>query len=69
MALKTFSFYLVALGLNKDKPDEVTLDVYRKDFQDDFLATTEVYYMAESTDFIQNNTISDFMKKVQLLIL
>jgi cullin 1 len=54
----------VALGLNKDKPKETTLDVYKKDFEEAFLAATEVYYTAESTQFIAVNTISDYMKKV-----
>jgi len=54
----------VSLGLNKDKPKEATLDVY-KSFEDDFLGTTEVYYTAESSQFIAVNTVADYMKKVE----
>ncbi len=59
------SDFLVALGLNKDRSEELALQVYRKDFQEDFLRDTESFYVAESADFIQKNTISDFMKKVE----
>lgn len=55
----------VSLGLNKEKPKETTLDVYKANFEDDFLMATEVYYTAESTHFIGVNTVADYMKKVQ----
>jgi len=54
----------VMLGLNKEKPRENTLEVYKQDFEDQFLAATEVYYTAESTQFISTNSVSDYMKKV-----
>jgi len=40
--------------------------VYKKDFEEAFLAATEVYYTAESTQFIAVNSVSDYMKKVEL---
>ncbi len=43
------------LGLNKEKPKETTLEVYRQYFEDDFLVATEVYYTSESTHFIATN--------------
>jgi len=55
----------VSLGLNKEKPKETTLDVYKSAFEDEFLAATEVYYTAESTHFIAVNTVADYMKKVE----
>jgi cullin 1 len=55
----------VSLGLNKEKPKETTLDVYKANFEDDFLIATEVYYTAESTHFIAVNTVADYMKKVE----
>jgi len=55
----------VRLGLNKEKPKESTLDVYKRDFEEAFLTATEVYYTAESTQFIAVNTVSDYMKKVE----
>jgi cullin 1 len=53
------------LGLNKEKPKETTLDVYKEAFEEDFLNATEVYYTAESVQFISQNTVADYMKKVE----
>jgi cullin 1 len=55
----------VSLGLNKEKPKETTLEVYKKDFEEPFLMATELYYTAESSHFISINTVSDYMKKVE----
>lgn len=55
----------VSLGLNKDKPKETTLDVYKESFEEEFLAATEVFYTSESTQFIAVNTVADYMKKVE----
>jgi len=55
----------VSLGLNKEKPKETTLDVYKECFEEDFLSQTEVFYTAESTQFIAMNTVADYMKKVE----
>jgi len=55
----------VSLGLNKDKPKEHTLDVYKDCFEEDFLMATEVYYTTESSQFITANTVADYMKKVE----
>lgn len=56
----------VMLGLNKEKPKEHTLEVYRRDFEEMFLTSTEVYYTAESSQFISSNSVSDYMKKVEV---
>eukprot|EP01117_Protostelium_nocturnum_P002954 TRINITY_DN1388_c0_g1_i1.p1 TRINITY_DN1388_c0_g1~~TRINITY_DN1388_c0_g1_i1.p1 ORF type:complete len:763 (+),score=225.09 TRINITY_DN1388_c0_g1_i1:188-2476(+) len=55
----------VSLGLNKDKPKDTILDVYKSCFEDEFLAATEIYYTSESNNFISVNTIADYMKKVE----
>jgi cullin 1 len=55
----------VSLGLNKDKPKETTLDVYKESFEDEFFVATEVFYTQESTTFIAVNTVADYMKKVE----
>jgi len=55
----------VNLGLNKEKPKETTLQVYKEFFEEEFLAATEVYYTAESTQFIAVNSVADYMKKVE----
>jgi cullin 1 len=59
------SRHLVKLGLNKEKPKENTLEIYRQHFEDDFITATEVYYTAESTHFIATNSVAEYMKKVE----
>lgn len=54
----------VALGLNKEKPKETTLEIYQQCFEDEFIAATELYYTAESSTFIEANSVADYMKKV-----
>lgn len=56
---------IVSLGLNKEKPKEHTLDVYKESFEEEFLSATEVYYTSESSHFITVNTVADYMKKVE----
>eukprot|EP01113_Clastostelium_recurvatum_P019149 TRINITY_DN225_c0_g1_i1.p1 TRINITY_DN225_c0_g1~~TRINITY_DN225_c0_g1_i1.p1 ORF type:complete len:771 (+),score=282.14 TRINITY_DN225_c0_g1_i1:104-2416(+) len=56
----------VSLGLNKEKPKETTLQVYKEFFEDDFLAATETYYTAEASQFISVNSVADYMKKVEV---
>uniref|UniRef100_A0A6B2KYM3 Cullin family profile domain-containing protein n=1 Tax=Arcella intermedia TaxID=1963864 RepID=A0A6B2KYM3_9EUKA len=51
----------VNLGLNKADP----LEIYKRDFSNFFLESTELYYTAESTEFISKNTIGEYMKKVE----
>eukprot|EP01090_Pellita_catalonica_P012433 TRINITY_DN2700_c0_g1_i1.p1 TRINITY_DN2700_c0_g1~~TRINITY_DN2700_c0_g1_i1.p1 ORF type:complete len:762 (+),score=116.57 TRINITY_DN2700_c0_g1_i1:78-2363(+) len=55
----------VSLGLNNDKPKEKTLEIYKTHFEDDFLLATEVYYTAESTHFIDTNSVAEYMKKIE----
>jgi cullin 1 len=42
----------VNLGLNKEKPKETTLQVYKDFFEDEFLTATETYYLAESSQLL-----------------
>lgn len=64
--IKSFVMLSTAsLGLNKEKPNDQTLDVYKNFFEDDFLTDTEIYYTAESSHFIMINTVADYMKKVE----
>lgn len=55
----------VRLGLNKDRPSDTTLDVYRTCFEDEFLLATEVFYNSEASSFIAMNTVADYMQKVE----
>jgi cullin 1 len=54
----------VRLGLNRERPKEVTLDVYKEDFEVACLEATQAYYTQESGLFIAENSISDYLKKV-----
>ncbi|EGG15794.1 cullin A [Cavenderia fasciculata] len=55
----------VSLGLNREKPKETILQVYKSSFEELFLAATEQYYTSESVKFISENTVADYMKKVE----
>lgn len=63
--VKTVVEGYVRLGLNKEKPKETTLEIYRAHFEEEFLVGTEVYYTAESTHFIATNSVAEYMKKVE----
>ena len=39
--------------------------MYQEQFEKPFLKATEEYYMRESSFFISQNTIADYMKKMQ----
>eukprot|EP01087_Luapelamoeba_hula_P025172 TRINITY_DN985_c0_g1_i1.p1 TRINITY_DN985_c0_g1~~TRINITY_DN985_c0_g1_i1.p1 ORF type:complete len:763 (-),score=161.29 TRINITY_DN985_c0_g1_i1:136-2424(-) len=55
----------VKLGLSKEKPKETTLEIYKAHFEEDFLNQTELFYTAESTHFITENSVAEYMKKVE----
>lgn len=55
----------VRLGLNKENPKESTLEIYKTHFEDDFLNETEIFYTIESTDFINQNGVPLYMRRVQ----
>lgn len=55
----------VNLGLNKEKPEETTLDIYSQHFELEFIHATELFYTSESSKYISENSISDYMKKVE----
>jgi len=55
----------VNLGLNKDKPKEATLQVYKEYFEEKFFQATETYYTIESAQFIATNSVAEYMKKVE----
>eukprot|EP01125_Pyxidicula_operculata_P001267 TRINITY_DN11172_c0_g1_i1.p1 TRINITY_DN11172_c0_g1~~TRINITY_DN11172_c0_g1_i1.p1 ORF type:complete len:760 (-),score=149.56 TRINITY_DN11172_c0_g1_i1:60-2042(-) len=55
----------ISLGINKDKPDQVTLDIYIRDFEESFLRATVLYYQTESAEFTAKNSVGDYMKKVE----
>lgn len=45
--------------------DPVDLTLYRNEFESAFLSATDMYYTAESSQFIATNQVSDYMRKVE----
>lgn len=44
-----------------------TADVYQEEFERDFLAETRNFYQHESQEFMSQNTVPDYLKKVLVL--
>jgi len=58
-------FPSVSLGLDEADAQRQMLDVYKEFFQTPFLDATKLYYTAESSAFVANNSVSDYMKKAE----
>lgn len=58
----------VSLGLDENDSSKSTLDVYRKYFETPFLEATTQYYQVESKQFVAENSVVEYMKKVCSLL-
>jgi cullin 1 len=59
----------VTLGFQANAlTDPVNLDFYKNEFEAAFLSATDMYYTAESSQFIATNQVSDYMRKVETRI-
>ena len=59
----------VSLGLDEADPSKSTLDVYRYHFERPFLDATREFYQSESTQFVAENTMVEYMKKAEARLL
>lgn len=59
----------VSLGLDEADPSKSTLDVYRFHFEKPFLTATKEFYMAESKQFVAENSVVEYMKKAETRLL
>jgi len=55
----------VELGLDENDMRKTTLEVYQTHFEAPFLQATAKYYQSESDKFIRENSIPEYLKKVE----
>ena len=55
---------LVSLGIDESEHNKGTLDVYKAFFEKPFLDETKAYYDRESRQFLEDNSVVEYMKKV-----
>lgn len=57
----------VALGFNEEETDsnEQKLAVYKENFETQFIAETAAFYEAEAEEYLNKNTVTEYMKHVE----
>lgn len=61
--IKSIVDSFVSLGLDDQDPTKTTLDIYKFYFAKPFLEATETFYRNESSQFLTDNPVVEFMKK------
>ncbi|KAL9583959.1 MAG: hypothetical protein Q9212_002409 [Teloschistes hypoglaucus] len=61
--IKSIVDSFVSLGLDETDSTKSTLNVYRFHFEKPFLAATKSYYEKESSQFVAENSVVEYMKK------
>lgn len=56
------------LVTNQNHRFQEQLIVYRNHFENGFLEATKNYYIKESSEFVQSNSITEYLKKVYFLL-
>ena len=64
MSVKNANLSPVALGLDESDSTKSTLDVYKEHFEKPYLKATADYYSLESRQFLAENNVVEYMKKV-----
>jgi cullin 1 len=55
----------VSLGIDETDLNNASLDYYKEQFEIPLLAATEAYYARESDSFVVENSVSDYLQKVE----
>ncbi|KAF5369550.1 hypothetical protein D9758_002557 [Tetrapyrgos nigripes] len=55
----------VSLGLDEADPNKACLDVYKEHFETPFIEATDKYYKKESEAFLNEFTVSEYLKKAE----
>ena len=63
--IKSIVNSMVSLGLDDNDSTKATLEVYRYHFERPFIEATKIYYQNESSRFVAENSVVEYMKKAE----